>query len=164
MNKYSEYRQSIRTGDVLVWSRRYNGSLRDIAPWFIRLFTQSEYNHVGIAYVINDRVMVMEAVTPLIRMVPLSEHLPCYLLHMDGLSAEAESKAFSLIGKGRYSVLESIKSYFGINSNKNRWQCVEYAKEVLRANGIEVPGRDTPSEFVLELQKMGRNLVYIEQG
>lgn len=162
--KYSEYRESIKTGDILIWSRRYNGTLKDIAPWFIRLFTQSEYNHVGIAYVINDRVMIMEATMPLIRMVPLSEHLPCYIFHMDGLSAEAENRAFSLIGTGTYSIMESIKSYFGINKRNNKWQCVEYVKEVYRVNGLNIPGRDTPSDFVLELQEMGRNLAYIEQG
>lgn len=155
--KYLEYRSAIKSGDILVWSKD------SLVPSIIRLFTKSEYSHVGIAWEYRGRKFVVEAVEPYIRIVPLSDRTPFYHIPMGiDLTPEVEDFMFSKIGKAKYSVMDAIKAYFGIKTNPSTYQCVEFSKEVIAKAGIEVPGLDIPSEFVLELQKMDKNLVYVE--
>lgn len=161
--KYLEYRSNIRSGDILVWSKRKLTTINDLFGWLVRLFTQSEYNHVGIAWVYNDRVFVLDAVIPYIRIIPLSNVVPFYIIPMDiELNKESEYFAFNLIGIGKYSISEAIKAYFDSNTLNEKWQCVEFVKEILRLNNINIEGRDVPSDFVLELQKLGKKLIFIE--
>lgn len=54
MAKYAESRDSIRTGDLLAWSHRGIKSFYDFKVWLVRLFTQSEYTHVGVAGAARD--------------------------------------------------------------------------------------------------------------
>lgn len=161
--KYSEYRTNIQSGDVLVWTNR--SSNKSIGNIFIRQFTQSEYHHVGIAWVAHRRVFVLEAVPPLVRVVPLSNLLPCYVIKMDSiLSNSALERALSMVGVAKYSIPEAIKSYFRANTSASKWQCVEYVKDILKINGIPLECKDTPSDLVFEIQKLGKSLVYLEQG
>lgn len=158
--KYTEYRNNIRTGDILAWSNRARGS---IGSNIVRLFTESEYSHVGMAYIYKGRVFVLEAIYPCIRIVPLGNLLPCYVIHMEkNLSLDAEDFAFSLIGTGRYSFLEAAKSYFGLNNSESGWQCVEYVKCILKHNNFEITCRDVPSDLILELQKLGKTVAYLD--
>ena len=73
MKKYSEYRDQIKSGDLLAWSHRGFRSWHDFKVQAVRLFTQSEYSHVGIAWVVGGRVFVIEAVEPRVRIFPLSK-------------------------------------------------------------------------------------------
>jgi hypothetical protein len=156
--KYAEYRNSIKTGDILAWGKKSTASS------IVRLFTGSEYSHVGMAYVYKGRVFVLEAVFPYIRFVPLSNLLPFYVLHMEQrLNLDAEDFAFSLVGRGTYSIPEAIKSYFGLNKLNNQWQCVEYVKEILKYNLTQINCQDTPSDLILALQKLGKRLVYVDK-
>lgn len=161
--KYSEYRKNIQSGDVLAWTNRT--SHKSIGSMFIRYFTQSEYHHVGLAWVCHRRVLVLEAKFPYVRIVPLSSLLPCYVIKMDNmLSNSAIERALSLVGVAKYSIPESIRSYFKINSKDDKWQCVEYVKDVLNINGTPLTCKDTPSDLVFEIQKLGKSLVYLEEG
>lgn len=161
--KYTTSRSSIQTGDVLAWSHRKIDSFYGFISWLIRLFTQSEYNHVGIAWNYQGRIFVIEAVRPYIRVVPLSSKLPVYWVPLDSkLTEEAENYAFSLVGVGKYSTIEAIKSYFGYNKFNNSWQCVEFVKQVLLKNNLPVSGLDTPAAFILELQRLGKDIIYLD--
>jgi hypothetical protein len=161
--KYQEHRNSIKTGDILAWSHKGWKTLYDIKLQIIRLFTESEYVHVGLAWVHAGRVFVIESVQPTVRIVPLSNFLPAYVIHMhQPLYKDALERAFELVGKGKYSSIEAIKAYFGKNKDSNAWQCAEFVQEILYTNGIDLNCMDTPSEVVIAAQKLGKEMVFIE--
>ena len=162
MAKYLDHRDKIESGDLLAWSHRGIKSFYDFKIWLIRLFTQSEYTHVGVAWVVGGRVFVIEAVTPYVRIVPLSSLLPAYVVNVNAMwNDSAEEFALSLVGKAEYSQLEAIKAYFGLNKNPSMWQCVEFYKAVLAFTNLYFTGRDVPSDLVLEAQKIG-STTYLE--
>lgn len=165
--RYVDHRDNIKSGDLLVWSHRGIRSFYDFKIWLIRLFTQSEYTHVGIAWVINGRVFVLESVTPVPRIVPLRNLLPCYVINTGiNWTDQVERKALEYIGNahiGTYSQLEAVKAYLGLNSKQNNaLQCVEYAKTILSEAGLQFQGKDVPADMVLELQQKGGTTTYIE--
>jgi hypothetical protein len=164
--KYEDYRTQIKSGDLLAWSHRGIKSFYDFKIWLIRLFTQSEYTHVGVAWVYGGRVFILESVTPYPRIVPLSNELPCYLITTNKeWNPEAEEAALKLIGNkaAEYSQWEAIKGYLGKNTYTRIQMCVEYAKYVLGFLGVTFKERDTPSDMVLEAQKFPNSrTVYLE--
>lgn len=58
--KYDEIRNLVKDGDVVFTSKR-----KTLVGWFIRLFTRSNYSHVGFAFWMHaagqDRLMMVEA-------------------------------------------------------------------------------------------------------
>jgi len=59
--KYSEVRDTIKSGDLLAWSHRGWRTWYDIKIQAVRFFTQSEFSHVGVAWAVGGRVFVLEA-------------------------------------------------------------------------------------------------------
>jgi hypothetical protein len=160
--KYSEIRNTLKTGDIVAISAK--PKLKYFAGWLVRLFTQSEYSHVGMIWIHQGRAFILEAVHPKVRIVPLSLVLPFYVVQMNITpNMEALDEAFSQVGVGEYSVVEAIKSYFGLNSVNKEIQCVEYVKSILNKMGINITSKDTPAEFVLGLQKLGNPIIFVEQ-
>lgn len=144
--KYASFRSQIRTGDVLAWSGRKVRSWYDFKIMLVRLFTMSEYNHVGIAIVMGGRVWVLEAVTPHVRLVPLSNLLPCYHMTSSGLTEEQVEAGLALVGKHDvvYSQWEAIKAFFGKNDPEDsQIQCAELVSGLLNLHC-----RATPSDVV----------------
>lgn len=140
--KYSEIRDSIKSGDILAWTHRFKWTWYDIKCYAVRIFTVSEYSHVGIAVVQNGRVWVLEAVTPTVRLVPLSGEIPCYIVGGTGLTEAQLLKGMALVGKAKYSQLEAIKAFFGLNSVENdKWECGELVNYVLDLEGQAVPSK-----------------------
>ena len=133
MKKYSEIRDKIETGDVLAWSKS--------GPWtnwhniqigIVRMGTMSEYNHVGMAYVLQGRVFVVEAVVPMIRIYPLSKELPFYWIKTPfRLNDEHEAKLLNRVGLP-YSKWEAIKSAFSKDTNgQSHWECAKLVNQTL---------------------------------
>ena len=145
----------------MAWSHRGWRTWYDLKIQFVRMFTQSEYSHVGIAWVFGGRVFVIESVTPVIRIVPLSNLLPCYWINTGASwGSDAEEYALSLVGTGRYSQWEAIKAFFGANNTTNNaWECAEFVKAVLEKDGIVLPGRAVPSDVVYAAQKRGSTVL-----
>lgn len=159
MADYSLIRPTIKTGDVLAWTHRWQWTWYDFQCMVVRAVTMSEYSHVGIAAVIEGRVWVLESVTPVARLVPLSSELPCYLISADELTREQFERGIGLIGKARYSKWEAIRGYFGRNSLRNRdWQCAEFVKHIK-----DLDCKATPSAVVEHLLTLGYPLTKIEQ-
>jgi len=111
---------------------------------FVRIFTRSEYSHVGIAWAVGGRVLVLEAVSKGVRIFPLSLLLPCYWIPLGKWSAEIEERALSQVGKP-YSRWQAILGGLGRlqGGADERWQCAEYVATSL---GLESPY--TPSGVV----------------
>lgn len=155
--KYSDYRKNINSGDILVWKHRagWLSSWYDFKVNLVKFFTKSEYTHVAVAWVVGERVMIIESVVPLIRINPLSNDLPCFVIPGDGLSEEQLAKALELVGKGEYSMSECMLAFLGDNDRlNNEWECAEFTSYIL---GLECV--DTPAKVVEYLLSKGKTLV-----
>ncbi len=144
--KYADLRNQIASGDVLGWTHRPWGSWYDIKCQIVRLAQRSEYSHVGVAIVLGGRVWVLEAVTPHVRLVPLSNLLPCYHVTGNGLTDEQLELGLSWVGKEdiTYSQLEAVRGFFGENNpNDGKIECAELVTTLL---GLKC--RATPSAVI----------------
>ena len=162
--KYEQARPMIRSGDVLAWSHRGIHSWHDLKIWFVRMFTRSEYSHVGTAWVVGSRVFVIEAVMPKVRIYPLSKLGDFYWLQMGAYWRKAtETLALSFVGDD-YSQVQAMVSPFITPPKDDRWECAELVATVARQDSIDLGAVYTPSEVVLAAQKRGAPLTYVDGG
>jgi hypothetical protein len=144
---YQIKRATIKSGDLLIWSSsdsEFFLSYRNI----IRFFTRSEYAHVAIAWVIANRVMMLDVAAPRIKIRPLSEMSNCYHVPMQlNWNDKLEQKLLSYVGKP-YSYLQALMSYFTKPLKDNKWHCVEVVKDFYSFSGIEIDSDYTPSGLV----------------
>lgn len=145
---YSTYRQEIQSGDLLAWTSTSKQWPMALAEKIIRLFTLSEYCHVGIAWVIGDRVFVIEAVNPKVRIYPVSNDLPCY--HVPMFIPWTDALLSFLLEKvgSEYSVVQAIQAYFGKPRADKQWQCAELVNTFYQKAGVTLGDAWTPSEVV----------------
>lgn len=149
--KYSDARQIIKTGDLLAFTHTAWGSWHDFQIHMVRKATESEFAHVGIAYVIYDRVFILESVGSGVRLFPLSRSLPFYFVsNPSSLSGEALEWAFLHLGEPYESKVKMVLAeLFNIDLKKNkRLQCSEYVNGILAANNQFLTNTDTPSAIV----------------
>lgn len=161
---YSAARKKIQSGDLLAWSHRGLGSWYDFKIQMVRAVTQSEYCHVGIAWQIGGRLFVLEAVLTGVRIFPLSRMLPFYWCGVPVTwASEVEDWALRQVGEP-YSQWQAIKAALGLLrvGDDNIWQCAEYAQEVLRRGGVNLPGLATPAALVTAAMKAGSPVWAVE--
>jgi hypothetical protein len=153
--KYSEARDNIQSGDLLVFSHFGCRTWHDFKIQCVRAFTRSEYSHVGIAWNVGGRLMCLEAVMPLVRIYPLSKLGEFYWMPTQRIwTPETEEFALSIVGS-EYSQWKAIRSKWDDpHVNDNLWQCCLYAREVLRKSGVPLrDSADTPTKIVKEMQE-----------
>ena len=152
--KYLDIRDQIKSGDVLAWTHRKWGSWYDFQVQMVRFGTQSEYCHVGVAYVVGGRVFVLESVGAGVRMFPLSLELPFYWMPTGvNWNETVLEAAMSKMGQ-KYSKLDGIKSLWRKikPGTDDQWQCAEYARFILQSAGININCRNVPGEVIYWLQ------------
>ena len=160
-NNYLLHRPNIKSGDMLIWSSKRWDSLRNIKVQLIRIFTRSEYNHTGIAWVIGSRVFVIEAVTPKVRIYPLSKLDSFYHISMNlEWNTKTEEFALSTVGHG-YSTWQAILSFFGKSIQDDLWECAELVAEVYRIENIDLGSMYTPSAIVEKALELNKQLKFI---
>lgn len=160
---YIDARPKIRSGDLLAWSHRepWFKSWRDFKIAAVRLFTRSEYSHVGTAWVIGERVFIIEAVMPVVRVFPLSKAMPFYWLP---LAAQWSDKTleFALAKVGeRYSQRQAMQAFFELPADDQLWECAELARAIAAQDGIDLGNKATPAEVVLAAQHLGAPCVLV---
>lgn len=165
--KYAAIRNRIQSGDLIALTHTKWGSLYDLQVQVVRTVQQSEYSHIGIAYVMGGRVWLIESVDPLIRMVPLSNLADegFYLIPTESPISYAELIfALSEIGVGRYSKWEAIKAFFHkIAIGKNAvWECAEFVIACRKLSGVNLGNVATPSAVVQVAQEAGAPLYFIK--
>jgi len=161
--KYLEIRDNIKSGDLLIWSHRGIKNWHDFKVWCIKLFTQSQYTHVGMAWIVGDRVLVLEAVVPEVRIYPLSRLGNFYYIKQDlNWNNEVESLALSYVGD-KYSQLQAIESPYKTPPLDNKWECAELYATIARKMGLELGYVYTPEKIVEESIKLGKSLIYVNQ-
>lgn len=149
--QYAIARKHIKTGDILAWSHRGWHSWYDFQIQLVRMFTRSEYSHVGIAWVAHERVFVIEAVGSGVRIFPLSNQLPCYWLgNQQSLQPHVLEWLMAQVGFAYESKLKMVWSFLTghkLKSNQ-RWQCSELVNMALVLNAQNLQCDDTPSAVV----------------
>lgn len=137
---YASARPQIKSGDVLAWTHRGWKSFHDLQVQIVRIFTRSEYSHVGISWCVGDRVLVLEAVSSGVRLMPLSMSLPCYWIPLGVWSEGIEKRALSQLGKP-YSRWQAVLGGLGrlrIGADEF-WQCAEYVAATLGLKSLARP-------------------------
>lgn len=164
--KYAEIRDLIKSGDLLAWSHERWGSFYDLKIQLVRMFTRSEYCHVGIAYVMNEKVWVLEAVSTGVRIFPLSRLTPFWWVALDvRWSDEAERWALKQIGEP-YSTWQAILAGLGLlNPGEDSiWQCAEFAADLSRRCFVELGTDVTPTAVMRAAQRLpGRQTIFVEE-
>jgi len=159
--KYADIRSQIKSGDVIACGHRGNmfASWYDFKIGMVRVFTRSKYSHVGFAYVIADRVFIMEAVSSGVRPYPLSLLKDFYLVKRGIWSDDMERRAFEQCGEP-YSEEDCVDGYFGKEDNDtSHWQCAKYVKYVLQLALRKV----TPASVMWQMEEVeGRHAVFVE--
>lgn len=164
---YTRSRSNIRSGDLLAWGHEAWRSWHDLEVQAVRMFTRSEYAHVGVAWRMAGRVWVIEAVVPNIRVFPLSRLLPCYWLGGEKRNAwtkEIEESVTKIIGQ-EYSKLEAISSFLGkvVPGANEKWQCAETAAYLRAALTLGDYGSPTPTTLVKATLREGASLRLLEE-
>ncbi len=164
---YETARPLIKSGDLIALSHYKWASWYDLQVQIVRFSTQSEYSHVGMAWVIGGRVFLVESVTPVIRMVPLS------MMAKDGfywaplgkdISDPELEFALSKIGNGRYSKLEAVLAQVtGIQIGADDlWECAEFIIAARRLSGVDLGDKATPSAVVRAAQDLGAAVAFVK--
>lgn len=161
MDKYHNIceHKDIKSGDLIAWTSADSFYLK-----VVRLFTLSEYTHVGVAIVEeNGDIFVVEANRPRVEKNKLNMRLPIYHIPMDiEMTPKAVELLHSYIGK-KYSVLQAALSYINVYINDDKWFCTELAYDFYNELGIPFKKRLTPTKFIKQaVSKYGKSLNYIE--
>ena len=150
---YSDARPLIKSGDLLAWAHKEIHSWYDLKVMAVRVATMSAYSHVGIAWRIGGRLMVIEAVMPKIRIYPLSKLGDFYLISdYIGWTNDKEEEALKYVGEN-YSQIESILAFFKRTMNKGM-QCAKFVSTI---KGLSNPNK-TPSQVVELALEEGKTL------
>jgi uncharacterized protein YycO len=164
--KYADARPQIKTGDLLAWSNGGWGSWHDIQVNFVRMFTRSEYSHVGLAWVANGRVFIIEAVGTGVRIFPLSREIPFYWVRKPSpLTQEAIEFLFERIG-APYSKWQAILAGIGAlaKGRDDIWQCAELVLSALKLDDDGLGDIDaTPTAVVKEAMRQWGAVQFIEE-
>lgn len=145
---YGMYRDQIKTGDLLAWSTHRSKGFHLFVNKLIRLFTLSEYCHVGIAWVIGDRIFIIEAVQPMVRIYPLSNEIPFYHIAMNlRVTDDALNYLLSRVGEP-YSTWQAAQAYFGKPRVDKQWQCAELVTSFYKRLGLSLKNTWTPSSLI----------------
>lgn len=165
--KYTNVRPLIKSGDLIALTHRRARSWYDLQVWAVRVGTASEYCHVAQVWAVGGRLWVLEAVTPLVRMVPLShfaaEGFYWVPLNTDMSEIELED-ALEQIGRARYSKWQAILAFFGrLKLGADRMtQCCEYVITNRRRSGVDLGPVATPARVVQAALNRGASLFYVE--
>lgn len=163
MKKYEQIRSLIKSGDILAWTHRGWGSWHDIQIQLVRFFTRSEYSHVATAWVVGERVFVIEAVQPKVRIYPLSALGEFYWISLDTEFKDSTLEyALSKVGND-YSKLQAVLAPFDEPSDDNKQQCAELTARIARVNGTDLGRVYTPSAIVRMAQLNGAELRLVQK-
>jgi len=146
---YSQYRNTIKSGDLLVWSDNGQSFFSELFLSMVRIFTASDFAHVGIAVKINNRLFVLEATLPKVQLIPVSNYDHFYHISMGvDWNVDHEDFLYSKIGI-KYSLFDAIRAYLGIvKLNNDKWQCAELATEFYKTAGFNFTDTYTPTKLV----------------
>lgn len=149
----------IKSGDLCVFTT--SKTKPSLFGKIIRLATQSNYSHVGVAWVVNNHVLVVEANFPEVRIMPIPQENVYYVDMSIEWTDELENLLLSYAGM-RYSLSQAVFSYWTTPKVDKQWQCVELAKDFYRHAGFDIESDYTPSSFVTSVLDSGYSLAKVQ--
>lgn len=143
-------RDSIKSGDLLVWSKDTRG--RGKSAFFlnlVRLMTRSEFAHTAIAWNIEGRLYVVEATIPYVRIMPIRPADEFYHIPMN-IDWNINCEKFLLDKLGLdYSFMDGIRAFLGKTVEEDDdWQCAELVNYFYKEIGIDLGNAFTPNKVV----------------
>lgn len=159
---YDDYKQQIKSGDLLAWSCPKVRDLRSLELKLIQSATQSQFDHVGIAWVEGNRVLYIEAAPPEVKISVLSHWVPFYHVPMNiEWQQEYLEYLFDRLGEP-YSIWEAFISYFGSPNPDKQWQCAELVNHFYKKIGLKKDFGYTPKSVVeAALEYSGSGLIKV---
>lgn len=161
--RYEEARGKVKNGDIIAVSGT------GFFSWLIRTWTRSTYSHVGVAYWINDRLLIYEAMERHgVRIVPLSNRAPFYWIPVPWEWSEAcEDLVWETQGLAGYDRRSILRRIIGMELREDeRWYCSELARHAVNIMGAELPqpsGRD-PQALVATAMMAGAGPLHLING
>lgn len=162
--EYKDIRSEIKSGDLIAFSHGSWTSFSGFLTNIVRIFTRSTYSHVGVAWVIDNRVFVFEAVKPLTRLYPLSLMGDFYWIPTKAnWNGKAETFAIENMGV-EYSNMACIEAFAKELDKDDVRECAAYAKAILGRAGVYVGRLARPDTVIQELQNQGKYVAFIKNG
>lgn len=139
--------RGVKSGDILVWNDSFKGQSRFGA--LIRIFTASDFTHVGIALRGEDGLYCAEANIPKIQVVKVSPNNRLFYIPTPIHHDEVGQKFLDDTKGMKYSYIDAVRALFGIvNREDERYQCAEYVVDYFREYGVDLGNVYTPSRVV----------------
>jgi hypothetical protein len=165
---YEDARKELKNGDIIALSHSSWSSWYDIQIQAVRIFTESEYSHVGIVWTFAGRVFIVESVQPVVRITPLSN------LAKDGfyvvptlvdISDQEMEFLMSKVGIAKYSKWQAILAYLKLLNigADDFYECAEFVIVARALSGLHLGGTATPSAIVQNLLESGRQLTFVKK-
>lgn len=137
----------VNSGDILVWNDSFKG--RSNYGSLIRLFTASDFTHVGIAIRNGRDIYSAEANIPKIHVVPVKLSDRLYYIPTPVTHNEDGQNFINRTQGLKYSYLDAVRSLFGIvDASDDRYQCAEYVVDYMKIYGHDLGKAYTPSRLV----------------
>ena len=163
---YTDVRHRIRSGHLLAWSSKGWGNWYEIQHHIIRVLTESEYVHVGLAWRLAGRVFVLEASKDGVRIYPLSRRIPFYWSRT-GMRWDEDVERYALEHFGdQFSKVRAWQAWMGWLKRSNKphlWQCAEFVSAVLRRGDYNLNCDMTPEATIKANLGRGHPLYYISK-
>ena len=161
ITSYQDHRDQIKSGDILVWSKDNISPLSNLYLRGIRFLTSSDYGHIAIAIRIFNRLFVLEATSPRVRLTPVSTKDELYHIPLNiKWNINYSYLLFEYIGL-KYSILDATRAYFGRTLERDdRFQCVELAINFYKKIGIDFGTDYVPGKFVKNVLEITQKPIY----
>lgn len=147
---YSEIRNDIKTGDLLVWDTDLVEDKFDLLLKLYQKIFNAKYTHVGIAVSLGDRKLLVEAIPPVVRLYPISRKRDFYWIKL-GLKNNFKylNTLFMHLGKP-YSLFDLFKYAFRFKTDQSDFYCSELASLFYKEVGLleETDVGSTPDRLV----------------
>lgn len=159
MTLYRDIRKTLKSGDLVFYSS-HNGFGDKVIKWW----SKSRYSHVGVLWVIANRIFLMEASAfGGVRLVPLSLRMPDLIVKMDlKWNKDAEMQAMEHIME-KYSFVDAVKAGLKENYSQTGWICTEYAASIVKECGYIFPKEaQVPEDFIKILKEDNKEFIFID--
>lgn len=165
---YTDARGTLKSGDIIALSHKEWSSWYDLRVQLVRIFTESEYSHVGIVWAFAGRMFIIESVEPVVRIYPISNlaekgfyHIPTTIEMTD---KELEF-LMSKVGVAKYSKWQAILAYLSkLKIGEDEYyECAELLIVARALSGLSLGGKATPSAIVQDLLETGHTLTFVKK-
>lgn len=157
---YSNIRNEIRTGDLIIWKTT---AVEDIFDLFLLLYQKifkAKWTHMAIATRMESRVLLTEATPPVSRLFPLSAKNRDFYWIKTNIEERDSHIAYLLTLLGReYSILDFFRSKLKIKLSSKQDYCSDLASEFYNEIGY-IDDEDagvTPDALVAAIMKASGN-------